>query len=189
MHRITLMRHGPPDVSRDVRLALRDMDRWTADYNAAGVSQDAPIVATAAAEGATEIFCSTLPRAVDSLSRLGFAAPKPDAVFTELFLPAAPDIGLIAPASRWLVMLRLAWLAGYAKDCESLAEARARTDRAAGILADAAARGPTLLMAHGGTNRMIASAFRKRGWRIEATSPGGFWSHAVLRPPKPENAA
>ncbi len=189
MHRITFMRHGPPDVSRDVRLALRDMDRWTADYNAAGVSQDPPITATAAAEGATEIFCSTLPRAVDSLALLRLAAPQPDAVFMELALPAAPDIGWRAPASRWLVVLRLAWLAGYAKDCESLSEARVRMERAAGILADAATRGPTLLMAHGGTNRMIATALRKRGWRIEAASPGGFWSYAVLRPPRRDNAA
>ncbi len=173
---ITLMRHGKPDLPPWPWVAPARMGEWIAGYNAAGVvAAGMPAGAAAATAAPLRVVCSTLPRALQTVGALGRQAAVVDALFREAELPDA-SLGLPRlPPGAWAVVLRLLWLGGYSRNCESVAAARLRAQQAARQLIDMAGGGPVLLVGHGIMNRLIAAQLRAHGWRGPGKPASGHW--------------
>lgn len=85
------------------------------------------------------------------------------------------------PWSTLLVLCRIAWLAGYARNAAGRAadreRARAGADR---LVALAEEHGTVAPVAHGVINRLIRGELASRGWRVVSRTGDGHWSCAVL---------
>lgn len=176
MH-ITLMRHGKPILAASRWLAPRDMGQWLARYDQASVHATAiPAASIAAARDATTVLTSTLPRSRASALALGHPAPRSDALFREAPLPFPLWRSPRLPPALWTVLLRLAWLGGYARGADTLAAVRLRAKAASARLIACAADGPVLLVGHGVMNRLIARELRAAGWTPSGPQRSGHWA-------------
>lgn len=77
-------------------------------------------------------------------------------------------------------MLRLLWLGGHSRNCESVAAARLRAQQAARQLIDMADGGPVLLVGQGVMNRLVAAQLRAHGCRGPGKPAGGHWGASTL---------
>lgn len=101
-------------------------------------------------------------------------------LFRESPLPY-PDSGNIRLGlSAWAVLLRIAWLAGYAQNGESFRAARQRAQAATRKLVELAqTHDSVLLVGHGVMNRLLAKALRQQGWR-QTQAPGSrHWTFGI----------
>jgi broad specificity phosphatase PhoE len=161
------------------------MDHWIAAYDQAGVHVDAiPPASLAAASTAAIVFASSLARAQSSAHALGHVAPRVDALFREAALPFPGSRCLRCPRlppALWAVLLRLAWLCGYARGADALAIVQQRARTASAELIAAAADGPVLLVGHGIMNRLIARELRSAGWTATGRHGSAHWGIARYR--------
>lgn len=102
--------------------------------------------------------------------------PMVDAVFIE-----APVVyvwaPLYLPATAWVVIARLLWLAGLPAT-ETPATTGKRAKKASErLIRQALATGHVLLVGHGWLNRLIGRALERSGWQADDARPHGFWSY------------
>lgn len=179
---ITLMRHGKSAHPTRGRFTCGEMVAWCIAYDRAGIADAPPEHSLQLAQQADILVCSPLPRARASLKALGRQAQEVATLYREAELPVPPLRFPALPPVLWLVLLRLLWLCGYARQAESYKAACARAARAADKLVDYAKQGDVMLVGHGVINRLIARELRKRGW--QGDKPGRrHWGCAVYRGP------
>jgi broad specificity phosphatase PhoE len=185
---ITLIRHGRPtfwsELHADPLVYGRQGLELREGYDASGIdpSSTPPPEIRAHADAARAAFVSDLRRALESAEILGLA-PRAisDPLFREAALPANILPSLRLPARAWLIVARTAWLFGCSRNCESIGEVRARAERGALRLEEAArARGSVVLVAHGVINAFLERALVKRGWRSTRRIGHSYWSARVL---------
>lgn len=186
--RIITVRHGRPDLSRDLRISSREYGDWWARYDESGLHPDErpPAALVEIAAGARTILTSTLPRAIETAREIvGEDRPvAADPLFVEAPLPPPPVPALRLSPSTWGVVSRLFWYFGYAPTgVESHGETRARVRQITAHLADQARSGDVLLCAHGYLNWMIDQRLRKQGWvRTERGGGNYYWSWRIYEP-------
>ncbi|NJA05036.1 phosphoglycerate mutase family protein [Methylococcaceae bacterium WWC4] len=183
MPRIILIRHGRPAVALTGRARARELAGIARAYQNADIVDTPPPATLAIAAGAKRVVCSDLPRARQSARALGFDDRQAaEAVFREAALPHFSSGALKLPISVWLTLLRLAWLAGYARNGESYRNARRRARTAAQRLIGLAAElEPVVLVGHGVINYLIARELRAQGWSGPAKPDYDFWAFAVYQ--------
>ncbi|MGF1544224.1 MAG: histidine phosphatase family protein [Parvularculaceae bacterium] len=182
--RIITVRHGRPDLSRDMVITSREYGDWWAAYDRSGLApgEEPPTGLLSLARNAPTVMSSPLPRAVETAAKVADARSVPaDALYVEAPLPPPPVPLLKLRPGQWGVVSRAFWVMGYAPgDVESHAETWARVGRAAARLAAVAADGDVVLCAHGYFNWMVDRDLRRRGWRRVAQTGGNhFWSWRV----------
>jgi broad specificity phosphatase PhoE len=179
---IILLRHGQPNIDTDKLQRTHEMRAWIDHYNLAGIADTPPENARSLASQPRYVVASTLPRALASLALLGLQPHESDALFCEAELPVFPVPLLRLRPLHWVVIFRLLWLCGYAKNVESLSSAKKRAAAASGKLADlAATQGAVLLLGHGVMNSLIANKLKKAGWRLHSQSGNSYWNARVYR--------
>lgn len=193
--KIVTVRHGRPDMDRTVRITAREYGEWWANYDLAGLApdQEPPDHLLEVAAGCDVIICSTLPRAIETASKLvnGSRVVPQDALFVEAPLPPPPIPLIKLNPIMWGRVSRVFWFLGYAPDgVENHLKARARVRHVADRLVEYAERGEdVLLAAHGYLNWMLDRQMRKRGWaRVEHIGGNDYWSYRTYRrtAPRPQ---
>lgn len=187
--RIITVRHGRPDLARDLRISARDYGDWWARYDASGLHPDErpPEGLINLAKGAHTVLSSTLPRAIETASKATAGAREvpADPMFVEAPLPPPPVPFLKLRPGVWGVVSRTFWFLGYAPEgVENHMESWRRVHKIADRLGDYAQNGDVLLCAHGYLNWMIDQQLRKTGWvRTERDGGNRYWSWRVYEPP------
>ncbi|MEX0140701.1 histidine phosphatase family protein [Massilia sp. LMS1-1-1.1] len=178
--RITLMRHGEPQLAKGRWIAPMQMGQWIDLYNQSVIKDnEIPAECPLAALAASTIVASTAPRACSTARALGDLPFTQEAIFTEAELPFALWKAPWLPPEAWAVIFRLLWLCGYARGSDSLTLTRQRARAAAERLVALAAKGPVLLVGHGIMNRLIGKELQALGWLARNSQGSRYWSMGV----------
>jgi len=178
--RIFLVRHGKVDIDQSEPIAGRTLASFVDRYDNASIvtSMLLPRRVLEIGRTANLIVCSDRRRALESAALM---APDADilsgAEFREAGLPIAFRTGIRLRANLWMTVARAAWFVGWAPECETIDNVKARAMQAAvKLLHLASTRGSVVLVGHGLFNRYIASCLRREGFagpRIISTRPWG----------------
>ena len=179
---IILVRHGRPELSRNVLLTADDYRDWWARYDESGLraGQRPPPRITSMIAEADIVASSPLPRALETamLARDGKA---PDVILPGMVEAPLPPPGLGPLKFRpltWGTLSRIIWMAGYSGGGETARAARTRARATAEELEMLSRDGRTaLIFAHGWFNRMVGRQLKRRGWRCVDGRGDGYWSH------------
>lgn len=180
--RITLVRHGQPEVDWSPLLTASEFRTWTANYDVVSLSRgslpDETLLRQVA--NASTVFCSTLRRSQETCrlvsSSGGFVE---NAIFNEVRL-VVPSIPMVRMSPyRWarvaMYLLRKGW------GQRALIQ---RAIEAAGILAATSIRDAShsVLFGHGTMNKYIFAELTRNGWRCvrQSTSHASYWGWSHL---------
>lgn len=178
--RIVLIRHGRPAIATAPVASHREFRAYIDDYEEAGLDPaDAPpaelrdLVSEIAA-----IFTSGKRRASESARVL---APKAELIVDPLFAEsplAAPRIPLLKmKVTKWAVVSRLMWYAGFSPRIEGYRKSKRRARQAADILVRRAMKeGGAALVAHGYFNYLIGIELRRRGFVQTGRHKAKYWN-------------
>jgi broad specificity phosphatase PhoE len=181
--RVILIRHGRPDLPIAPRTSHREFRDYIDAYEEAGLDpQDAPPeeLQDLMAEIGT-VFTSDRKRAHESAKAV---APNAELVVDPLFVEAplaSPRIPILRmKVSKWAVVARVLWHAGYHPAMENYRKVKHRAAEAAEILIRRARHdGAVALIAHGYFNFLIGRELRRRGFRKSGTHRAKFWNAVV----------
>ncbi|WDI30197.1 phosphoglycerate mutase family protein [Hyphococcus flavus] len=187
--RIITVRHGRPDLSREVNVSAREYGDWWARYDASGLAPDEhpPGPLTELASSAETVLSSTLPRAIETARKAtgGKRNVPADPMFVEAPLPPPPfpDFIKLRPG-QWGVVSRIFWIFGYAPSgVENHLETWKRVGKIADRLESYAQDGDIVLCAHGYLNWMINRSLKRRGWPcVENEGGNKYWSWRIHEP-------
>lgn len=178
---VILARHGEPDLSRKVLLNAEGYRRWWGVYETKGLrdGQSPPEDLKAVARRAGAVIASIRPRSLETAQAVcdGRAFAR-DPLFVEAPLPPPPFPAWLHMSPRlWGFISRFWWwFFNHHAGEESRAEAEARADQAATLLADLARDGQdVLVVAHGFFNTMIGEALKRQGWRCTRDQGFRYW--------------
>ncbi|NNE41957.1 MAG: histidine phosphatase family protein [Marinicaulis sp.] len=186
--RIITVRHGQPDLDRDVNISSRDYGDWWARYDESGLHPDErpPESLIKLAKGAKTVLSSTLPRAIETARQAtgGLREVAADKIFVEAPLPPPPVPFLRLRPGLWGVISRSFWFWGYTPSgVESHRETWRRVRKITEKLSDYARDGDVMLCAHGYLNWMIDQRLRKEAWvRTERDGGNHYWSWRIYEP-------
>jgi broad specificity phosphatase PhoE len=178
---VILARHGEPDLSRRVLLNAEEYRRWWGTYEGKGLrqGQTPPETLKRAASRAGAVIASTRPRSMETaLAVCEGRAFARDPLFIEAPLPPPPFPSWVRLSPRlWGFISRFWWwFFNHHGGEESRAEAEARADQAARLVADLARDGQdVLVVAHGFFNTMIGEALKRQGWRCTEDQGFRYW--------------
>lgn len=175
--KVILIRHGKPNVDVTTKLSLAEMFSWIQTYDSSEVNECSPSCLRELISGDVNfIVSSSLPRALTSLKVMGINPDMVDSVFHEAQLPALKISHPKLSPLKYVFLLRVLWLMGYAKDVESYRSARLRSASAASKLITLAENSSSvLLMGHGIINRMIGSQLKQEGFRKVEVIGKSYW--------------
>ncbi len=181
--KITLLRHGKPDFKIPKRTSSKEIVNAIKGYDKAGIAADSlpPASSIDMANNVKVIICSHLPRSLESARKL---TQQPvylsDALFREANLPSSNGSFPKLPSTLWLIIFRLLWLFGYAKNGESMVITRQRARQATEKLVELAQQHQhVLLVGHGVFNYLIAKELTKTGWKSSKKSPRKHWEYTT----------
>ena len=100
-----------------------------------------------------------------------------DALFRETELPVpSRNLKFKMRPNSWAVILRCLWFCGYARQNESLVEAKQRAIKASERLVKYAEEHKSVvLVGHGFFNRLIAVELKKMGWKGKRKATAKHW--------------
>ncbi|MCI5044369.1 MAG: phosphoglycerate mutase family protein [Aquisalinus sp.] len=193
--RIITVRHGKPDISRDVRITAREYGDWWAQYNRSGLEPDEtpPESLLEVTSKATYALSSTMPRAIETASKIfgeDLEVPQ-NALFVEAPLPPPPVPFIKLRPGTWGVVSRTFWCLGWAPgDTEGHLSTWRRVSQIADYLIDLSDKGDVVLCAHGYLNWMIdRHLLKKRDWlRVARDRRNNYWSWRAYELNAPEVA-
>ncbi|HUB85580.1 MAG TPA: histidine phosphatase family protein [Rhizomicrobium sp.] len=178
--RIILIRHGRPAIATAPRTSHREFGTYIDDYEDAGLDPASapPEELQDLIKEIEAVFTSGKKRADESARAL---APTAELIIDPLFAEAplaSPRIPLLKmKVTKWAVVSRLMWYAGFSPKIEGYRRAKRRAVKAAEILIGrAAADGQTALIAHGYFNYLIGIELRRRGFKQTGTHKARYWN-------------
>jgi len=194
--RIITVRHGRPDLDRDLTITAREYGDWWSQYDASGLAAEErpPESLLKISAGAATILSSTLPRAIETARHIAGATRTvpADPIFVEAPLPPPPfpDFIKLRPG-QWGVVSRTMWFMGFAPEgVESHGQSWGRVQKIAARLADVAQNGDVVLCAHGYLNWMIDQQLRREAWvRVSRDGGNHYWSWRIYEPPGHKSGA
>lgn len=191
--RIVLIRHGQPHIALRPRTGHSGFADYIDKYEAAGLAPSSlpPRQLQELIKELDHVFSSDRPRSRESALKLApHARHTADNVFAEAPL-ASPRLPLLyMDVTKWAVVSRILWHAGYHPKIENPRQARARASRAADILvARAREKGVAALVAHGYFNWMIGRQLLKRGFHRAGMHRARYWNTVVYEDDDDRNKA
>jgi len=181
--RILLIRHGQPHIALRPRTNHAGFRDYIFAYEEAGLSPAnlPPEELKDLARELDHVFTSGRPRSHQSAQRLApHAELIADPLFVEAPLASPPFPWLAMRVSKWAVMSRILWHAGFHPGIE---KPRAATDRAIQaadmLIARAHQTGTAALVAHGYFNWMIGRQLARRGFRRTGIHQARYWNTVI----------
>ena len=181
--KIILIRHGKPDIPAAPVTGHHEFRKYIDDYEDAGLDPaDAPPQELRdLVRELGSIFTSGKKRAEQSARAL---APHAQLIVDPLFVEsplASPRIPLLRmKVTKWAVVSRLMWYAGFSPKIEGYRKSKHRARQAADILIKRAQTdGGTALVAHGYFNYLIGIELRRRGFKQTGSHRARYWNDVV----------
>jgi broad specificity phosphatase PhoE len=178
--KIILVRHGKPAIATAPRTSHHEFRSYIDDYEDAGLDpSSAPPEELQDLIGELDaVFTSGRKRADQSARAL---APNAELIVDPLFVEsplASPRIPLLKMrVTKWAVVSRLMWYAGFSPKIEGYRKSKRRAVKAAEILIDRARKdGQTALVAHGYFNYLIGIELRRRGFTQTGSHRARYWN-------------
>src|SRR5512142_2814235 len=166
--KIILIRHGKPAIATAPVARHHEFRSYIDAYEDAGLDPaDAPPAELRdLVRELDAIFTSGRKRAADSAKVL---APNAELIVDPLFVEsplASPRIPLLKmKVTKWAVVSRLLWYAGFSPKIEGYRKSKRRAKQAADILIKRATKdGGAALVAHGYFNYLIGIELRRKGF-------------------------
>ncbi|MEE9337238.1 MAG: hypothetical protein V3U87_04095 [Methylococcaceae bacterium] len=180
--RITLLRHGNPELSAWDKIHASEMPEWIAAYNSTGVERD---ISQSCQEMVNEfehkfIVCSHLNRSIHSAQMIGYSSPDlVDSIFCEAELPVIPIPMIKLTPHGWSMVFRVFWFVGVSKKVESLSSFKSRVSLATEKLVhQAIIHDSVLFIGHGIINRFLAKELILKGWiGKETPNDNKYWGY------------
>ncbi|WP_416829228.1 histidine phosphatase family protein [Ectobacillus polymachus] len=172
---ISLIRHGKSKHIDNNRVTCKEFKDWIKKYDDSGVLEESsyPLATVEKLETSKLVITSDLKRTTETVRLLNpnvKAISSPLFRETELPVPSTKLWNLKLKPSIWAVILRCLWFSGYAKQCESLSNAKQRAKKAAEELVNYAKEHESVaLVGHGFINMLIAKELQGRGWKGKRT--------------------
>jgi len=181
--KIILIRHGKPAIATAPVARHREFRSYIDAYEEAGLDPtDAPPEELRdLLRELDAVFTSGRKRAADSARALApHAELIVDPLFTESPL-ASPRIPLLKmKVTKWAVVSRILWYAGFSPKIEGYRKSKRRAKQAADILIKRAqTTGGTALVAHGYFNYLIGIELRRRGFKQTGSHRAKYWNDVV----------
>jgi hypothetical protein len=179
---ITLVRHGLPALSRDVRLSAAEYREFWAKYEVGGLIPDQvpPEDLPPLAARAKSLFASTRRRSIESMQ---LVAPGRSFVQEPLLIeaplppPSLPSFVRLDPRTWGFISRSLWWFLNICPPgLENRPQAEARAALVADRLVAAAESGEVVVVAHGFFNAVIGRELKKRGWKRTAAMRMLHWN-------------
>jgi len=181
--RIILIRHGRPAIEPRPRTSHRGFRQYIDAYEEAGLdpSSAPPEELSDLVAELDSVFTSGRPRAHDSARAL---TPNAELIADPLFGEAplaSPRIPLLRMrVTKWAIVARILWHAGFHPEIENYRRAKRRASGAADILIARARReGAAVLVAHGYFNLMIGRELRRRGFKRSGSHRVRYWNAVI----------
>jgi broad specificity phosphatase PhoE len=173
---IILIRHGKPLFDERKWLIGSEFSLWVKQYDLSGVQEEDSYPK----HSSQLVVTSDLKRSIDSAQLLN---PNEkviaDPLFREVELPVMNSDLRLSPRV-WTILLRLVWLSGYSRGCESYQEAKRRAAAASAKLVEwALIHDSIMLVGHGFFNMLIAKELLKSGWTGKRKAGSKYWSSTV----------
>lgn len=181
MMEISLIRHGKSKQIENNRLTSQEFQDWVKKYDTSGVFEEKnyPERTLEKVAAANLLVTSDLKRSIDSASLLHQQKRViSDSLFREAELPVLSSKWRVKfSPNSWAIFLRCLWYSGYARQCESLANARQRAERAAiQLVKYAEEHHSVVLVGHGFFNRLIAEELENMGWEGNRKTSAKHWN-------------
>ncbi|WP_161891222.1 histidine phosphatase family protein [Pontibacter russatus] len=185
LRQIALVRHGEPDIAKTGKFSFEEARQYVTKYDSVGiVVPDKPFFEIERPEEVA-IFTSSIARAT-ATARYLFGdstdmTVSPDFREFETRINRR-NFNFKLPIKLWTASARLRWMLGLGEqDIETFAEAKARAEKAAELLAEATEEKPkVVLVAHGFLNRYIKQDLEEMGWRVVKDGGSGYFATTVL---------
>ena len=187
--KITILRHGIPDLPEWNKIHASTMSEWVKAYNSAGVKNDIGL-STQEVESDLRhnfIVCSNLNRSIHSAKMIGYQSPDLiDGLFREAELPEIKIPIIKLTPHLWSMIFRIFWFISISPKAEPVDEFKQRVSLATEKLIQLAQdHDSVLLIGHGVMNRFLAKELMAKGWSgVEA--PNGnkysgykYWEYAT----------
>jgi broad specificity phosphatase PhoE len=183
---ITLIRHGKSQWQEGGWLGPTEFTEWIKRYDLHGVCEEdaIPQVTIEKVKEAKWLVASTLPRAIHSTHLLKPSCPiEVNDLFCEVEMPV-PFVNqpLKLPVNAWLMIARILWLCGYARNVESYNEAKQRAKLAADLLCVYAQQHRNVVVVgHGWFNCILGRELKRRKWKIERSASFRHWQAVTYK--------
>jgi broad specificity phosphatase PhoE len=189
MKTITFIRHGKPVIwdhyspfsminAKRIAVILESYDHCAIKNNVENENKIKNLIKNG------DLFISSdLKRAKDSFQLLGITDYQVNSVFNEPRLPSELFNRTVKlPIFIWAILLRVVWLLGYKRDCESIEQFKKRMNLAVHFLENNLLNHHHIIvMAHGFINFFILRRLLKKGWyKIANTTFKKFWSYTQI---------
>jgi broad specificity phosphatase PhoE len=178
--KIILIRHGQPAIPVAPRTSHAEFRSYIDHYEDAGLDPASapPGHLPDLVRELEAVFTSGKKRADESARVL---APNAELIVDPLFAEsplASPRIPLLKMrVTKWAVVSRLMWYAGFSPKIEGYRKSKRRAAKAAEILIGRARKdGQTALIAHGYFNYLIGIELRRRGFQQTGTHKARYWN-------------
>ena len=183
--KIILMRHGKPNFDFSRWITLDNFADFLHEYDTAEVIDKPPESALQLAQQCKVVVCSELLRSQVSANKLGrYDITLSSHLFNEVPLPYPKRGKLGLSILYWTVLLRIAWILGYANNGEARTIAQQRAHKAVQQLTELATKhGSVLVVGHGVMNRLIAQVLNKQGWQQITRVGSKHWSAGIYECP------
>lgn len=182
--KITLIRHGRPDVETSGRVSPKEFSQWVDAYDRAGLAPDSRPEAELVRqlEHSRFVVCSHLPRSLESAAVLKVDPDISSELFRECEMPKAGWSHPSLSIRFWSVFFRVLQIFGYSHKAESLDEIRQRADLCAEQLIDYAGRyGSVVFIGHGTINWFIHRRLLRQGWAGSKRPNSSHWGCNIYR--------
>ncbi|KEZ51597.1 histidine phosphatase family protein [Metabacillus indicus] len=178
---ISLIRHGKSQCIDNEPMMICSFKNWVQKYDDDGVFEEDeyPSESIKIISKVRFVFTSDLKRSIQSAHILSSNSHIiSDPVFREAELPCTKKklCGLKLSPTTWTIILRILWVFGYSKNCESYKCAKNRARMGAEVLIKhAEEHHHAALVGHGFFNMMIAKELRGKGWTGKRKTDTNHW--------------
>jgi hypothetical protein len=183
---IFLIRHGNPAFWE--KYALSDFVKGSrikdllCEYNLNGLSksQIIPDEIVCICKSEALFMTSNYLRSVESAEILNVPDFEQNDIFREVEMPYN-NYQISLPVFLWLFILRVLWLVGYARNCESIREAEKRATEAAQIVLKKASNyNRVVVIGHGFMNILIEKQLVKLNCKVIKKCGSKHWSYGYF---------
>ena len=183
MKKIILLRHGEVDIQNYKNMSSIEFGEWIIEYNNADIKSDF-LQKNDIKKLLNEtdiLICSTLRRSLLSLEIFKKMPFECNALFNEAEIPYSSFSFLRLKSKYWLIIYRILWFLGYAKNVESYKKTKIRAKEAAEHLIKLSKNNESvILVGHGIMNKFIQKELLLNKYLERKKTKNKNWDYSVF---------